>query len=127
MPGMVKILDGVRQMIQGIDSRPNKLAWNPEAQTAARGGQGRTVRIGFLPDMGAAGPGVLLSGVTANSPAAKAGLQKGDRIIEIGARKINSMEDMQAAFQGLRAGEKVKVTYVRDGKTQTVELTPERG
>lgn len=127
MPGMVKILDGVKQMIKGIDSRPNKLAWNTDAQMAARGGQGRTVRIGFMPDMGATGPGVLLSGVTANSPAAKAGLQKGDRIIEMGSRKINSMEDMQAAFQGLRAGEKVKVTFIRDGKTQTVELTPERG
>lgn len=126
IPGMVKVLDGVKQMVKSIDQRSEKLAWNPEAQMAQRGGGGRGVRIGFQPDMASGGPGVRLSGVTTGSPAEKAGLKVGDRILQMGDRKLNNLEDMQAAFAALRPGTPVKLIVQRGDQTLEITLTPER-
>ncbi|MCG9894784.1 MAG: M20/M25/M40 family metallo-hydrolase, partial [Fimbriimonadaceae bacterium] len=127
MPGMVKVLESVKQMIKLVDAKPTKLAWNPDAQMAQRRGTARGVTIGFMPNMTAAGPGVVLAGVTPNSPAARAGLKEGDRIMEMGGRKLNSLEDMQAAFQGLRAGVAVTLIVQRGTETLTIQVTPTGG
>jgi serine protease Do len=68
--------------------------------------------------------GVLISHVTANSPAEAAGLQPGDVITQFNGKPITSLGLFQTQVSLLEPGTKVRVTILRNGKTQnlTIEL-----
>jgi len=74
--------------------------------------------------------GALISQVTPNSPAAEAGLQAGDIVIEVNGTSIADANAMANAIGLLKIGDEVNMTYVRDGETQTTTATvanPESG
>lgn len=64
-----------------------------------------------------------VSGTYDESPARKAGVKAGDRIVAIGGKKVASTEEIVAAMRGRKAGETIAVTLERDGWTKKVELT----
>lgn len=68
--------------------------------------------------------GVAIYSVESNSPAAKAGLKKGDIIIKLGDNKTESLAEFRYELYKLSPNDKVKITYIRDGKeeTTTIEL-----
>jgi Tol biopolymer transport system component len=68
-------------------------------------------------------PGMVLSDVKPGGPAAKAGLKAGDRIVQIGTVEIRSVNDLMFVLQSAKPGTDVKITFVRDGKQQTVTAT----
>lgn len=63
--------------------------------------------------------GAEVESVTKESGAEKAGLKKGDVITKIGDKKIESTDDVTEAVRSHKPGDKVTITYLRDGKTQT--------
>jgi len=69
--------------------------------------------------------GAEITDVTKESPAEKAGLKEGDVIIKINDDKVADADDLYKAIGKYKPGEKVNVTYKRDGKASTawVELT----
>ena len=67
--------------------------------------------------------GALVVSVTDGSPAADAGIQKGDVITAVDGEEITSADGMILNVRSHEIGDKVKVTFVRDGKEQTVEVT----
>lgn len=73
---------------------------------------------------------ILLSGngqpaVVANSPAAKANLQNRDIITKIGDNAIDVEHGLASRLALYNPGDKVKLTIIRDGKEQTMEVTLE--
>src|SRR5262249_45271723 len=64
-----------------------------------------------------------LTEVTADSPAAKAGLKAGDLITAADDTKIPSYEKLLDYYQGKKPGEKIKLTVTRDEKEITIEVT----
>ena len=68
-------------------------------------------------------PGVVLSDVIPDGAAAKAGLKGGNRIIKVGAVEIRGIEDLMFVLQGGKPGTQVKVTFVRNGKEESVDAT----
>jgi serine protease Do len=73
--------------------------------------------------------GAEIQSVTKESAAEKAGLKSGDIITKIDDRKIESSDDVTEAIRSRKPGDKVSVTYLRDGKEQktTAELTKWKG
>ena len=67
--------------------------------------------------------GATVLEVTKGSPAEKAGIKKGDVIIRINETHIDSPENLFETVHNYKAGDKVKVVYIRDGKEQTVQAT----
>src|SRR5512133_3760258 len=61
--------------------------------------------------------------VRSGTPAARAGLRAGDTIASLAGTKISSADDLRAAINAHRPGDRVSVTYVRHGKRHTVSLT----
>ena len=74
---------------------------------------------------GAKDGGVLITSVTENSPAAKAGLKAGDVITAIDGEKVDSSGDVSRVINKKQEGE-VSLTILRDHSTRTVNLTPEK-
>ena len=68
-------------------------------------------------------PGMMVSDVVPGGPAQQAGLRGGDRIVQIGTVEIRSVEDLMFVLQAAKPGTQVQVTFVRDGKRQTVTAT----
>ena len=62
--------------------------------------------------------------VRADSPAARAGIQPGDRFVGVDGSKIETFADVQRLVSG-RAGDAITFTMLRDGKEVTVTATPE--
>jgi serine protease Do len=73
--------------------------------------------------------GAEIASVTKESAAEKAGLKEGDVITRIGDSKIDDTEDVTKAVRSRKPGEKVAITYLRDGKEQktTAELGKWKG
>ena len=69
--------------------------------------------------------GVLVTSVSDNSPATKAGLKAGDVITAIDGEKVSSPGDIARGVSKKDSGD-VSLTIVRDHSTRTVTLTPEK-
>lgn len=92
------------------------------SQTANR--TGLRVFTGTIPDYAAEAKGLLLGGVIAGGPAAAAGLDKGDVIVEIAGQSIANIYDYTFALELLKIGQPVKVVYMRGGKRIETTMTP---
>ncbi|MDD5693286.1 MAG: trypsin-like peptidase domain-containing protein [Patescibacteria group bacterium] len=62
-------------------------------------------------------------GVLPGSPAEKAGLKDGDIITKIGDNKISASQSLSSIIAKYKVGDKVKISYIRDGKQKTTEVT----
>jgi S1-C subfamily serine protease len=85
---------------------------------------GVRVTTGTIPDYATEVKGLLLSGVMGGGPAEKAGLMKGDVVVEIAGKTIANIYDYTYALELLRADQAVKVVYLRNGERRETELTP---
>jgi len=66
------------------------------------------------------GSGALVSRVVEDSPAAKAGVQKGDVIVGLNTTTIESSSDLTDAVGKLKVGQSVSVRIVRDGTRRSL-------
>lgn len=67
--------------------------------------------------------GVVVSAVEKGQAADKAGLQRLDVISQVDGQAVTSPDELVAAVSGRRAGETIKLTVLRDGKTLTLMAT----
>ncbi len=70
--------------------------------------------------------GALVSQVVPNSPAAKAGFQVGDVILEFNAEEIATSSGLPPLVGLVRPSRSAEVLVFRDGREQTLEVTIER-
>ncbi len=69
-----------------------------------------------------AGHGAYISEVTANTPAAKAGLQKGDVITAINGVSVDHSNPLSVILLGFKPGDTITVTINRDGSVQSLSV-----
>ncbi|HXW77977.1 MAG TPA: trypsin-like peptidase domain-containing protein [Acidimicrobiales bacterium] len=67
--------------------------------------------------------GLLVTAVDAGGPSAQAGLRVGDIITQLNGQSVVSTDELVSLTLTQKPGDKVKVTYVRDGKTSTTTVT----
>ena len=71
------------------------------------------------------GKGVLVTSVSENSPAAKAGIKAGDVITAVDGEKVEGSGDLSRAINKQKDGE-VTLTIVRDKSQRTIKVTPDK-
>ena len=67
--------------------------------------------------------GVAVISVEKNTPAEKAGLKKGDIIVKINDQDVGSLAEFRYELYKHEVGEKVKLSFYRDGKVKTTTVT----
>ncbi|KLU65471.1 serine protease Do-like HtrB [Desulfosporosinus acididurans] len=67
--------------------------------------------------------GAYIASVTPDGPADKAGIVKGDVITKINNAQVQSSSDLVHDLYQYSVGSKISITFVRDGKTKTVQAT----
>jgi putative serine protease PepD len=70
--------------------------------------------------VGTSGPG---SAVEAGGPAAKAGLESGDVIVAVNGQRVTTADELIVAIRRHQPGQKVTLTYLRNGHSTTVTVT----
>jgi serine protease Do len=70
---------------------------------------------------------VVIDQVADKSPAAKAGLKKGDVIQKLAGRTVTNRFDVERALWNSVAGDKIEATVLRDGKETQLAMTLTRG
>jgi serine protease Do len=66
--------------------------------------------------------GVLIREVGDDTPAAAAGLTRGDLIVAVGGSPVTSIDELLAALDGVEAGGSLSITIVRGTEELTVEV-----
>jgi serine protease Do len=69
--------------------------------------------------------GVIVGSVAAGSPASRAGIRKGDIIIEINGKPLKDAGQLQEFIREAEVGTRVKLTLIRNGQRRTVTVTLE--
>lgn len=63
------------------------------------------------------------AGIVSGSPAAQAGLKDGDIITKVNDIDVDTQNTLASVVGRFRVGEEVTITFVRDGKQQTTQVT----
>lgn len=90
------------------------------------------VKMGFMASMAdskgnlvtktAYSAGLYIKDVSPNGTAYKAGLRDGDVITSVGSDSVRNSFDLTSAMEKYHAGDNVKITFLRNGKTITKEV-----
>lgn len=67
--------------------------------------------------------GLYITDLDKNGAAVQAGMQKGDVLKKINGVEINSGSELQEQLSNFRPGDKVNITYARNGAVKTVSVT----
>lgn len=120
-------------------SRPGEPARDAERERLRSGFmmlEGRGAQIGVMIDdltteelKSAAGApsGVRIEDVDSNSPASRAGLQAGDIVVEVDGERVRGARQFSRLIGETPPGRAVQLAVVRDGKRETIAVTPESG
>ena len=120
--GEVRVLELARRVIEAVaDGREIPYA---EAPVTQRRAAAFTVGLGVIPDYGYADGGLLLSSVRADGPAATAGLQAGDVILELAGKPVADVYAYTEILAGLEAGAPVEAVVRRGAETFRTSITP---
>ena len=118
------ILSFVARIMRSIDANDAR----PVYTVAKSESQGRTmgfrVYLGTIPNYADSGDGLLLDGVRDDSPAAKAGIKAGDRIVKLAGRDVHNIYDYTYALGEMKAGQEYEVELMRSGERMKLKITP---
>ena len=119
------ILKMVAFIVSDIDSADKRPTFTTaKSDTTPRPG-GFRVYLGTIPNYADSNDGLLLDGVRDDSPAAKAGLKAGDRVVKIGTREIKNVYDYTYALGEMKAGEEYVIEVLRGTERLTLKIKPE--
>ncbi|HVS34497.1 MAG TPA: S1C family serine protease [Gemmataceae bacterium] len=130
---LIGVNSAVRQDAQGIafalnaDMVQQVLATDLSAGKIAHISHGLTCHEVVTGEDGADRVQVVVDEVAAKSPAAAAGLKKGDVLTKIANRTVTNRFDVERAFWDCNCGAKVDVAMQRDGKAMTATLALVKG
>ncbi len=125
LDGLIKVTLITSEALEYLASRPQPLTsqlskTNP---TPSSPSSKKRASLGSVPDFTYVGKGVRLTGVVPDSPAAKAGLKKGDIIQKVGSFPTDDLAQLAHALREHKVGDKVNVQFQRQNKTLQVEVT----
>src|SRR5262249_34837098 len=123
--GMRRIVEMTEEVLQHVASTADRPQYQEVKQTASSQPRTQGPRIGIMPAYGDEGDGLLVDGVSDGGPAAKAGIKKGDRIVEIAGKPVKNIEGYMSAMRDHKRGEPLDIGIMRDKKKITLKVTPE--
>jgi C-terminal processing protease CtpA/Prc len=127
--GMVKVASFIKEFVEYLSARETAMTSDlkpagaqPPAAAARPKPAGRRVSLGTIPDFTWEGEGLRVSGVTPDSPAAQAGLAEGDVVVELAGQPINDLRDLSTVLKTLAPGDKITLSWLRDGTRHDAEV-----
>ncbi len=118
---IVDFIDRVLRDIDKSDTRPTYAVARSESQGRSMGFR---VYLGTIPNYAEANDGLKLDGVRDDSPASRAGLRAGDRIVKMAGHEVKNVYDYTYALGEMKAGQEYEVEIVRGSERLKLRITP---
>ena len=118
--GMYLISDYIFNIISDLDDN-GKLAFR-KTKNESESTPSFKVGLGVIPDYLFDGKGMRIDGISEDKPAQKAGLQKGDIVIQLGDSTVTNMMSYMRALSVFKKGDKTKVVVKRGNDKVTEEV-----
>ena len=115
--GEKQVVDLIYDLTLKLSNLDEKLAFTeagPKEPNQSR--RSFNVTFGVIPSYGSQAEGLEIDGARKDGPAANAGMQKGDVIIEISGKEIKNIYDYMYRLAELKAGQTVEVKVLRNNK-----------
>lgn len=118
------ILSLVARIVRDVD-RNDKRPGYIVARSASTGrSTGFRVYLGTIPNYADSTDGLLLDGVRDDSPAAKAGIKAGDKIVKLAGRDVKNVYDYTYALGEMKPDQEYEVELLRGAERLTLKITP---
>lgn len=105
-----------------VSAAPLTAQGTPPAPPPVPATTGYGAWFGSIPNMDASIGGILLEGTSTGSPAEKAGLKAGDRIVSIGGVRMDELRSMVEVLRTRQPGDTVEVVFQRRDAMQKVKV-----
>ncbi len=122
--GEARIVVFVARLIRDIDNNAQRPTY-AVAKSDAPQRTGFRVYLGTIPNYADSSDGLKLDGVRDDSPAAKAGLKAGDKVVKLAGRDVKNVYDYTYALGEMKGGQEYEVVVMRAGQRLTMKITPE--
>ncbi len=122
--GEARIVAFVERLIRDIDKSDKRPTYTL-AKSDAQQRTGFRVYLGTIPNYADSNDGLKLDGVRDDSPAARAGLKAGDKVVKLAGRDVKNVYDYTYALGEMKGGQEYEVVVLRDGQRLTMRITPE--
>lgn len=118
---MTTIVQMIYSIVDSLDT-DSVLPFSKTAEQNTSDAPSFKVRMGIIPDYMFEGPGVRIDGTSENMPAQKAGLQKGDVMLEIDGFPVGDVMSYMQVLAKHKKGDSVQVKYKRGDSEQTTTV-----
>jgi aminopeptidase YwaD len=119
-----RILGLVARVVHDLDANDKRPVYALAKSESTGRATGFRVYLGTIPNYADSNDGLLLDGVRDESPAAKAGIKAGDKIVKLAGREIRNVYDYTYALGEMKAGEEYEVELMRAGERMKLKITP---
>jgi aminopeptidase YwaD len=119
-----RIIGLVRRIIFDIDTNDKRPVYTVAKSESTGRTSGFRVYLGTIPNYADSNDGLLLDGVRDDSPAAKAGIKAGDKIVKLAGRDVRNVYDYTYALGEMKAGQEYEVELMRGSERIKVMITP---
>ena len=122
--GEARVVSLVANVIRDIDKNDKRPTYTVAKSESSGRTMGFRVYLGTIPNYADSNDGLKLDGVRDDSPAAKAGLKAGDKIVKMAGRDVKNVYDYTYALGEMKAGQEYEVEIVRGSERLTFRITP---
>ncbi len=123
--GQAKIVGFVAEIARAIDRGETRPAYAVTRTQSSGRSTGFRVYLGTVPSYAESNDGMLLDAVRDDSPAAKAGVKAGDKIVKLAGREIKNVYDYTYALGEMKPDQEYEVEVMRGGERLKMKLTPQ--
>jgi hypothetical protein len=121
---IVAFAAAIARSVGDLDAAPQFTKVDQPTSSSRGAVAGIRVTTGTIPDYATEVKGLLLGGVIGGGPAERAGLMKGDIIIELAGQTIANIYDYTYALELLKPDQPVKIIYMRGTEKRETTMTP---
>ncbi|HEY8460787.1 MAG TPA: M20/M25/M40 family metallo-hydrolase [Blastocatellia bacterium] len=123
--GQAKIVGFVAEIARAIDRNDARPAYALARSQSSGRASGFRVYLGTVPNYAESDDGMLLDAVRDDSPAAKAGLKAGDKIVRLAGREIKNVYDYTYVLGEMKPDQEYEVEVMRGAERVKMKLTPQ--
>jgi aminopeptidase YwaD len=123
--GLVQVVSFVSEIVKSIDENPKRPTYAlAKSSGTGEGRRGFNISLGTIPSYSDSNDGLVLEGVRDNSPASKAGLKAGDKIIKLAGREIRNVSDYTFVLGEMKANTEYEIIVKRGNETLPLKIIP---
>jgi hypothetical protein len=120
--GILSVVKFMETVIENVED-DGKLEFTKTKDQSANDTPAFKVTLGVIPDYLYDGEGMRIDGTSDGRPAANAGIQKGDVVVQMGELEITDMMSYMEALGKFEPEQTVEVKVKRDGEIKSFDVT----